>query len=52
MSFKIVETYSTGDYSETDVFECQDCGRTYHGPSDGDYPACCPCEFKNEGRDE
>jgi len=41
---KLIETYSTGDYSEVEVFECLDCGRTHSVQSGGDI-ACCPCEF-------
>ena len=47
MTFKLVETYSTGDYTENEVWECTDCGRTYTHQSGVDCPACCPCEFEN-----
>ena len=47
MSLKLVETYSTGEYTENEVFEC-DCGRTHTISAGGDI-ACCPCEFENEG---
>lgn len=47
MTFKIIETYSTGDYTENEVFQCSNCGRTFTISSGGDI-ACCPCEFENE----
>ena len=46
MVFKLVETYSEGDYNEFEVWKCTECGRTYTHPSGADCPACCPCEFE------
>jgi len=42
---KLVETYAVGDYTEVEVFQCTDCGRTHSIQSGGDI-ACCPCEFE------
>jgi len=47
MSLKLIETYSEGDYTEVEVFECQKCKRTHSVQSGGDI-ACCPCEFEDE----
>ena len=44
---KLLETYSTGDYTENEVFQCENCGRTFTIQSGGDI-AFCPCEFENE----
>jgi len=49
MTFNIIETYSTGDYTENNVWGCSICGRTYSYSSEGDAPCCCECEFENEG---
>jgi len=48
MCFKLVETYSEGEYSEFEVWECADCGLTVTHPSGADCPACCECEFRGE----
>jgi len=47
MSFKIIETYSEGDYQDYEVWECDQCGRTVTIQAGGDI-ACCVCEFENE----
>lgn len=52
MSFKIVDTYSTGDYSETNVWECTTCGFTASISSDGDCPCECPKCLANEYEDD
>ena len=49
--FKLVETYSEGEYNEYEVWECQNCKRSYTHQSGADAPACCPCEFENEGEE-
>lgn len=47
MTLKYIEAYSEGEYDETEVFECSNCGRKFHIQSGGDI-ACCPCEFEGE----
>jgi ribosomal protein L37AE/L43A len=47
MGLKLIETYSQGEYTEIEVFQCSDCGRTFHIQSGGDI-ACCPCEFNED----
>lgn len=47
MTFELIETYSTGDYTEVEVFQCSRCKRTHSIQSGGDI-ACCICEFDGE----
>ena len=44
MSLRIIETYSEGDYTDYEVWECSRCKRQ-HTTLAGADPACCPCEF-------
>jgi len=41
---RLIETYSTGEYTENEVFQCENCKRKFTVESGGDI-ACCPCEF-------
>ena len=45
MTFKIIDNYSTGDYSSVDVFQCQNCFREISCSEGADYPSDCICEF-------
>lgn len=45
--FKVISTYSEGDYNEFDIVRCSNCKREYIISSNQDFPACCHCEFED-----
>jgi hypothetical protein len=51
MVFKLINTYSEGDYDEYETFECSNCHRHYTVHAGGDI-ACCMCEFDNESEED
>lgn len=48
---KLIETYEDTIGQDIEVFQCENCGRTFSIYAGGDI-ACCPCECEESGDED